>query len=280
MAKRTVREARTWASSFLKEHNREERVAVLLLRYLLGVNQAQFLAMQTDFVDAHIEHEFISWIKDHAESGKPIEHFTNEVEFYDRSFYVDGRVLIPRPETEELIVALLNEVKNPQTVIDLGTGSGIIAITLKKEWPEAKVYASDLSEEALSVAHINSQKLGTDVQFEEGDFLKPFINEGVTPDVVVSNPPYIPYAEREHLSETVSFHDPSQALFAEDGGLAAYETIVSQVMQLPQKPELTAFEIGYDQAETVPNLIKKYDTNAQVKVIQDINGKDRIVLWK
>lgn len=269
-----------WASSFLKEHNREERVAELLLRYLLEVNQAQFLAMQTDLVDPHIEHEFISWIKEHAETGKPIEHFTNEAEFYDRSFYVDNRVLIPRPETEELIVALLNEVKNPKTVVDLGTGSGIIAITLKKEWPEAKVYASDLSEEALSVAHINSQKLSADVQFEEGDFLKPFINEGIAPDVVVSNPPYIPYAEKEHLSETVSFHDPAQALFAKNEGLAAYETIINQVMQLPRNPQLTAFEIGFDQGETVPNLIKKFDPNAKVKVIQDINGKDRIILWK
>ncbi|WP_343784192.1 peptide chain release factor N(5)-glutamine methyltransferase [Alkalibacillus silvisoli] len=280
MANHTVREARNWAFSFLKQHHREQRVGDLLLRHLLEVNHSQFLAMQRDLIAPELFELFVTWVEEHAEAGKPVEHFTCEVEFFDRQFYVDDQVLIPRPETEELIMSVLNEIDQPYTVVDLGTGSGVIAITLKIEWPKARIFATDLSEEALSVARYNSEKLEADVEFMQGDFLTPITAQKIIPDVIVSNPPYIPYSEREHLSETVKLHDPKQALFAEQNGLAAYETIIKQVMQLAKKPRLTAFEIGYDQGEAVPSLIKQYDSSAQVKVIQDINRKDRIVLWK
>ncbi|WP_411954086.1 peptide chain release factor N(5)-glutamine methyltransferase [Alkalibacillus sp. S2W] len=276
---KTVQEARNWASSFLEQHDREPRVAELLLRYLLGVSYSQWLAMGRDVLDQDVANTFATWIHDHAVTGKPVEHFTNEVDFFDDTFYVDERVLIPRPETEELVLAVLNEVNGDETIVDVGTGSGIIALSLKSRLKDALVIGTDLSEDALAVARSNGEQLEQEVLWKSGDFLRPVLDEGVTPDVIVSNPPYIPHAERDSLSETVSLHDPAEALFAEMNGLAAYDTIVKQVMQLEARPKLIAFEIGYDQGESVPALIQSYDPTAKARVIQDINGKDRIVLW-
>ncbi|WP_223155138.1 peptide chain release factor N(5)-glutamine methyltransferase [Alkalibacillus aidingensis] len=275
----TVRGARIWASSFLKEYQREERVAELMLMHILGVSRSEFLAMQRDELPRDQYDTFVEWVSEHAKTGKPLEHFTGVTEFYSRDFLVNEHVLIPRPETEELIEALLQKLDNPETFVDLGTGSGIIAVTLKQAWPEASVYATDISEEALAVAKKNSTELEADVQFFQGDFLKPILEKGLEPDVVVSNPPYIPYSKRDQLSSTV-MHDPEQALFADDDGLAAYQQITEQVLQLPTRPELVAFEIGHDQGETVPRLIHQQDPNASIQVIKDINGKNRIVLWE
>ncbi|MDQ0160589.1 peptide chain release factor N(5)-glutamine methyltransferase [Alkalibacillus salilacus] len=275
----TVQEARVWASSFLEQHDREPRVGELLLRYLLGVSHSQWLAMGRDSLDQGLADTFVAWIHEHAETGKPIEHFTKEVDFFDDTFYVDERVLIPRPETEELVLAVLNELDDGEMVVDVGTGSGVIALSLKGRLKDATVIGTDLSEDALAVARSNGEQLERDVLWKSGDFLRPVLDEGITPDVIVSNPPYIPHAERDSLSETVSLHDPAEALFAEKNGLASYDTIMKQVMQFDTRPKLIAFEIGYDQGESVPDLIQSYDPAANVRVLQDINGKDRIVLW-
>ncbi|MET3684156.1 release factor glutamine methyltransferase [Alkalibacillus flavidus] len=278
-SKLTVQGARRWASSFLKQFGREERVGDLLLQYLLKVSHSEWLAIQRDTLDSDVAQTFAVWVHEHVVTGKPVEHFTRSVDFFDDTFYVDERVLIPRPETEELVLAVLSEARCPEVIVDLGTGSGAIALSLKGRLPEANVVGTDLSEDALAVAAYNGELLDRDVTLLEGDFLEPVLERGWTLDVIVSNPPYIPHDERDSLSETVALHDPALALFADQNGLAAYERIVEQVMRLQHKPQLTAFEIGYDQGESVPALIKHYDPNATVRVVQDINGKDRIVLW-
>lgn len=271
----TVKEARVWASSFLEKHNREPRVADLMLMHLLDVDLAEFLLIQREPFNQCSTFE--SWILEHAKTGKPLEHFTGKTEFYGRTFQVNEHVLIPRPETEELIEAVKPELKLDDTVVDVGTGSGIIALTFKKELPDLKVIATDISQDALSVAQDNANRLDADVQFEQGNFLEPVMNEHI--DVVISNPPYIPECDRTTLSETV-MHDPELALFADDHGLAAYREIIKQIRLLKKTPRLVAFEIGHDQGESVPKLIQKAFPQASVQVLQDINGKNRIVIWR
>ncbi|WP_035513039.1 peptide chain release factor N(5)-glutamine methyltransferase [Halalkalibacillus halophilus] len=275
----TVRGARNWASSFLEEHNREARVGELMLLHLLDAKKHQILMRQTEELPEGVSHTFQKWVQEHAETGKPLEHFTKKAEFYGRDFYVDHRVLIPRPETEELIEAVLSRISPNMSIVDVGTGSGIIGITLKSELPETKVYATDLSEDALEVAQENANALESEVHFYKGNFLEPLLEQKINPDIIVSNPPYIPVNNRSNLSNTV-LHDPELALFAEKDGLAAYEAIANQALQLDEKPQLIAFEIGHDQGESVPALLNKLDPNAHLTVIQDINKKDRIVLWK
>ncbi|MGM8214993.1 peptide chain release factor N(5)-glutamine methyltransferase [Bacillaceae bacterium W0354] len=275
---KTVFEARKWASSFLKQNNREERVAELMLMHLLNVTLEEWLVIQQDELPPKVWKDFQIWINEHAETGKPIEHFTNEAEFFGRTFFVNEAVLIPRPETEELIAAVVDDIVEGDTVADIGTGSGILAITLKKEIPSITAYATDLSESALAVARGNASQLGAEVQFFQGNFLEPVINERI--DIVVSNPPYISNDERTTLSETV-LHDPELALFAEENGLAAYRKITEQIVCMSEKgPRLVVFEIGYDQGETVPELIKLIEPTANIEVLKDINGKDRIVKWR
>ncbi|TFB19297.1 peptide chain release factor N(5)-glutamine methyltransferase [Filobacillus milosensis] len=275
---KTVKEARVWASSFLKKHNREPRVADLMLQHLLDVGLADFLLIQREKLSDEVWTQFEGWIVEHAESGKPLEHFTGVASFYGLEFLVDKNVLIPRPETEELIEAVRPWVRDGDTVVDVGTGSGIIAVTLKKVLPSTRVLATDISRAALEAASRNAQRHETEVEFLEGSFLKPVLGQ-VSPDIIVSNPPYIPERERVALSETV-MHDPESALFADENGLAAYRAIVNQVMQFAKLPRLVAFEIGHDQGESVPNIILEVCPKANIEVIKDINGKNRILLWK
>ncbi|MFC0013941.1 MULTISPECIES: peptide chain release factor N(5)-glutamine methyltransferase [Allobacillus] len=274
MKQPTIQEARKWASSFLQTHNREERVADLMLCYLLDATMSGL------FMDAHEKLEtktyetFVEWIESHAATGKPLEHFTNTATFYERDFYVDENVLIPRPETEELVQYLLGKLSGTETVVDVGTGSGIIAISLKKELPDLRVLATDLSHEALQIARRNAMTHDADIEFLQGSFLEPVIEAGHNIDVVVSNPPYIAQSDRDSLSDTVIF-DPEMALFAENNGLYAYEQIIAQAKRL--EPKQLAFEIGYQQGEAVSKLIQQAFSASSPEIIQDINKKDRIV---
>lgn len=271
-----------WASLFLEKNNRETRVAELLLQHHLNVTRTQYFAQMREEVPEHIVEKFEKDIKMHAETGVPIQHLTGYEMFYGRKFSVNHHVLIPRPETEELVLHVINHAPKdrPITIVDVGTGSGIIAITLALELPNAKVYAIDISEEALMMAKKNAKSLQADVTFLKGDFLEPFINQGLQADIVVSNPPYISEEERAELSDTVVNYDPELALFAEDNGLFAYKKIVSQLPNTVVTGGSVAFEIGHLQGDAVKGLIEWTFPHSSVSVIKDINGKDRIVSAK
>ncbi|WP_010099460.1 peptide chain release factor N(5)-glutamine methyltransferase [Ornithinibacillus scapharcae] len=272
-------EVLNWASLFLEQHNRETRVAELLLQHHLNVSRTQFYSQMRDEIPASIVEKYREDIENHAETGVPIQHITGYETFYSRKFYVNPHVLIPRPETEELVLHVINHAPKDQpiTIVDIGTGSGIIAITLALELPNATVYAIDISKDALATARKNAETLQADVTFLYGDFLEPFIDKNLTADIVVSNPPYISEDEREQLSDTVINHDPELALFAEDQGLAAYKHITKMLPRAVKKGGTVAFEIGYLQGESVKSLIQETFPNSSVRVLQDINGRDRIV---
>lgn len=273
-----------WASLFLEKNNRESRVAELLLQHHLGVSRAVFFANMQEDVPDDIYEAFKADIEKHAETGMPLQHLTGYEYFYGRRFTVDGHVLIPRPETEELVQHVIRHDvdfrKKPLRIVDVGTGSGVIAITLKLEWSDAEVFATDISEEALQVAKKNAAEWNADVAFLQGNFLEPLIEREMVVDILVSNPPYIAETERNVLSDTVKNYDPELALFAGDDGLSAYKEIIRQAKCVVRPGGLIAFEIGHEQGNAVKKLLMETFPYSDVDILQDINKKDRIVTAK
>ena len=226
------------------------REAVLLLAELLGWGEARVRARTDEEADPELVRRFRSLLT-RREQGEPVAYLFGRKEFFGRDFAVDRRVLVPRPETEHLIEkALLLPLPAAPWVVDVGTGSGAIAVTLAAELPGARVVATDLSLGALEVAKANARRQGVEdrVLFLHTDLLAG-IELGQV-DLLVSNPPYVDPAEAERLSPEVVAFEPHLALFAEDGGRRAIVRLLEQARGLrPGTPIL--LEIGYDQADFV-----------------------------
>ncbi len=212
--------------------------------------------------------EFLKQRKTH----KPLAYIAKNADFYGYFFNVNENVLVPRPETEELVCLVLKNIKNGESVLDIGTGSGAIAIVLAKE-SNAKVTAVDISEKALSVAKENAKKLGANVEFVLSDLFENLENRVF--DKIVSNPPYISEKEFQTLDIDVKNFEPKLALVAENNGLEIYERIINQATKHLTKNGEIYFEIGYLQAEQVKKLLEKDFEN--IKIYKDLEGKDRMV---
>ncbi len=209
------------------------------------------------------------------ENGEPVQYIIGDVDFYGYKFKVDKRVLIPRFETEELVEKTINYLKEfPDNIkiIDLGTGSGCIAITLKKLLPQASITAVDISEQALEVAKINAHNLGVDITFIQSDMFKEVTG---TYDIIISNPPYIAYDEE--IMEVVKKNEPKQALYADNDGLYYYEQILKSCSKYLSKNFLIAFEIGQTQGDKIKSLAYQYLNDITVDIVKDIQGLDRFV---
>lgn len=271
-------EALNRASSYLLDNGREEAAARILLQHVLGMSQAGLLASLRDDIGEEDKTSFWNMIEQHAK-GIPVQHLTGSEEFYGRRFTVNRDVLIPRPETEELIeetLELVNEyITNPSpSIADVGTGSGIIAITMKSEIPAAKVTATDISEAALVVARKNAENLGVEIDFRLGDLLAPLKN--VKWDVILSNPPYIAHSEAESMSDTVKDYEPHSALFAEQEGLELYKRMMEDLPDLLNKPGIVGFEIGQAQGNAVEKMLNETFPAAKTYIKKDINKNDRM----
>ena len=277
-----VYEALNWASSFLKEKERDENASELLLRFFLHTDRSTLLANLREELDSSVADSFKEAVFLHAE-GTPVQYIMGFEEFYGRSFHVNEHVLIPRPETEELVLGAIGRMESlfgenrAIDVVDIGTGSGAIAITLKLERPDLQVTASDISEDALGVAKKNAKRLSAEVTFEKGDLLKPFLEKGQKFDVVISNPPYIPISDREEMSIVVTDHEPHQALFAGQDGLDLYRRFKEELPFVLKEKALVGFEVGAGQSHAVTNLLQEAFPTAKIETVYDINGKDRIV---
>jgi release factor glutamine methyltransferase len=275
-------EALNWASSFLKEQNREEFAGELLLRHYSGLSRTSMLMMMLDELEGEVWTEFQAAVKRHA-AGEPIQYIIGSEEFYSRRFHVNEHVLIPRPETEELVYGTLQRLEKlfPERrqidLVDVGTGSGAISVTLKLEKPALKVTATDLSVDALEMARKNASELGAEIEFIQGDLLQPLILQGKKVDVVISNPPYIPVADQDWMSDIVTDHEPHMALFAGEDGLDLYRRFMDELPLVLKEKALVGFEIGAGQGEAVRGLLEKSFHHARVEVVFDINGKDRMV---
>lgn len=274
-----VYEALKRASSFLLENGREEGAARILLQHELGLSYSGLIAAMRDEISEAQFNRFWANVEQHAK-GVPVQHLTGSEEFYGRNFLVNPDVLIPRPETEELIEETLQLIerhlfKEELAIADIGTGSGIIAITMKCELPNAQVTATDISQPALETAALNAERLHAEIDFRLGDLTEPIKDRKW--DVVLSNPPYIGHEEAPSLSDSVRDFEPHNALFADQEGLALYEKMAEQFPKLINKPGIIGFEIGYQQGPAVEKMLKSAFPDAVVYIKEDINKKDRMV---
>ena len=212
------------------------------------------------------------------ESGEPVQYIVGNVDFYGYNFEVNKNVLIPRFETEELVKYTLDIIKdefNSPKILDIGTGSGCIAVTLKRELPDSVITAVDISNDALSVAKKNACDNNVNINFINGDI---FENVDDKFDVIISNPPYIKTIEE--IDSKVEKNEPSIALYAGVDGLACYRKVLSNVSNYLNDKFLIAFEIGETQGNDLFLLANKYLSDVDVEVKKDIYGRDRFVFIK
>lgn len=211
------------------------------------------------------------------ESGIPVQYIVGNVDFYGNIFKVTKDTLIPRFETELLVEKSINYInkcyKDKRVdILDIGTGSGCIAITLNKLLDNSRVTAVDISKNALDVARENNKINNTDVNFIESDV---FSNIDDKYDFIISNPPYISYDEE--IMDIVYNNEPHSALFAIDNGLYFYDKILSECKEYLNDKFLIAFEIGYKQGNAIINIINKYFDNVNISLEKDYNGRDRFI---
>lgn len=211
---------------------------------------------------------------------EPLAYVMGVQYFYGYAFDVNPTVLIPRYETEELVLKVLMELdesfSDDCTLLDIGTGSGAIACVLKAEKPDMKVYASDISEEALVQAQKNADKLGVEISFMQGDMAQPFVENKIKADVIVCNPPYIP--QDEVIENSVKDYEPHVALFGGEDGLYFYRKVLKDAPSILNKKSLLAFEMGWNQRESLSALVREIFPNADIECFQDLSGKDRILI--
>lgn len=272
----TYVEVLNWASSFLEKADKESYIAEYLILERKGWQKTELLMnlrkpMPLEEVQ-QLEADLALILKDY-----PPQYIIGSCEFYGRRFEVSSGTLIPRPETEELVALVLtnNPRKADLSVLDIGTGTGAIALSLKGEAPDWQVSAVDLSLEALVVAEKNRQNLALEVAFYQGDLTAPVKDQLF--DIIVSNPPYISYDEWAVMDESVRQHEPKLALFADHQGLKIYERLAEE---LPLRLKATGkiyLEIGYQQGQAVQGLFQKAFPDHQVLVHQDLQGQDRMI---
>jgi release factor glutamine methyltransferase len=208
---------------------------------------------------------------------RPPQYLLGYEEFYGHRFKVTEDTLIPRPETEELVALCLDQTDATANlrVVDIGTGTGAIAVSLKLARPHWQIAAVDLSEAALAVAQENASELGAAVAFYQGDTLTPVRDQSW--DMIVSNPPYISEQEWELMDPSVRQFEPRMALFAAENGLIMYRKIADQAKECLTPNGKIFLEIGFQQGESVRRIFSEAFPDKKVAVIQDLSGKDRIV---
>jgi release factor glutamine methyltransferase len=209
---------------------------------------------------------------------QPVQYVLQEVWFYGMPLYVDERVLIPRPETEELVEWIIKAQTKKTTILDIGTGSGCIAIGLKKNIPAAAVWAMDISEAALEVARKNAAAQRTDISFLRADILQEATQSSLPSfDIIASNPPYIPASGQKDMSKNVTHYEPHTALFVpDDDPLMFYSAISAFASGNLNANGHVYVEIHEDMGEAVKSIFEKQGfTNIVIR--KDLQGKDRMI---
>ena len=236
----------------------------------------------TDFVFAlqqevtEDEKQFVEEIYQQLAAHKPAQYIIGQADFFGMQLKVDERVLIPRPETEELVDLILAE--NPKTnlsVLDIGTGSGAIALALAKNRPDWSVMAVDISQDALDLATDNAKNQNLNIFFKKSDC---FAEISEKYDIIVSNPPYISREDESEVGLNVLHSEPHLALFADEDGLAIYRRIAEDAKDYLTDGGKIYLEIGYKQGQSVPELFRKYLPEKRVRTLKDQFGQDRMVV--
>lgn len=270
----TLAEAAQEAAALLAPSPTAQRDAELLLLHVMSLSRAELLA--------HPERELTERQSSHYQAAitrrihhEPVQHILGKQEFYGRDFIVNRLVLIPRPETEHLVEAALAIRPEPQRILDIGTGSGILAITCVLERPHAAVTATDISPAALAVAQKNAQQLGTTerIRFVASDLFAAL--DGERFDCIVSNPPYV--GTTESLEPQVREFEPSSALYAGADGLAIYRRLIPGAVKHLEPGGHLLLEIGQGQRDAVHELLRAAGFDG-IRFVDDLQGIPRVAI--
>lgn len=268
--------------------------AEVLLAYALKKDR-EFLFKNCDETPTPDEIKIFGELVVQRKTGKPVAYLTYGKEFYGLTFYVDENVLIPRPETEQVVDEVLNfgaeiPLRFPLrhgsippfakgglgeiSLLDVGTGSGCVAVALAHHWPSLRVSACDISLEALKIAKQNAKDQRAKIQFYQSDLLADVSGEY---EIVVANLPYVGEVENRIIDKNVEKFEPHLALFGGRDGLQLYERLLQQLAGWLVRPSLLILEIGWSQREAVTELVEKYLPGSRIECRKDLAGHDRIV---
>lgn len=289
-------EAEIWLQQQLSPSDGEGEataIANLVMEHITGANRMQRLANKEEKLDVQQLHR-LTEISQRLNTHEPVQYILQQAWFYGLPFFVDKSVLIPRPETEELVEWIIGDVKaagipvfektstdadrtRTLKILDAGCGSGCIALALKKNMPLAEVWGCDISEEALNVSRRNGSDLNIRVDFQGVDFLDAASQKGLpSVDIVVSNPPYIALSGSADMKKNVVDHEPHQALFVPDEDpLVFYRALANFGKQRLYEGGSIYCEIHEDQGSAVKELFEK-EGYQSVEVRKDMQGKDRM----
>jgi release factor glutamine methyltransferase len=283
----TLRDAQRAASRRLGEspelRDRAAQDAALLLRHTLGLSPAQMLAYPERVLTAEEDQRYGQAIARRL-AHEPVQYILGEQEFYGLALCVTPAVLIPRPETELLVQAVLSELSHEggsagdrARILDVGTGSGAIAIAIAANLPGAEITAVDISPESLALAQENVHRHGLQARIRllPSDLLTGLPSREPSFDVVVSNPPYVPLADRSTLHLEVREYEPARALFAGDSGLDVYRRLIPEARVHLRSGGLLAMEFGYGQRDALAQLLAGWN---DVRFLPDLQGIPRAVL--
>jgi release factor glutamine methyltransferase len=249
----------------------------IICRHLFGMSRFECMLRDVDNLPEKSEGQIYNIIQE-LKRFKPLQYILGETEFYGLRFFVDSAVLIPRPETEELVEWIISECKskNDVSIVDVGTGSGCIPVALARFLPNATVAAIDISAEALDVAQKNAIENKVNVQFIQTDILKRKLPKELHFDVIVSNPPYVTPAQKDNMSSNVLDYEPHIALFAPEQNPFVFYEAISEIAQAHLKPAgALYFEINEALPDETAERIRKFGFTTELK--QDINGKHRMI---
>jgi release factor glutamine methyltransferase len=282
----TLKELLLQSSTHLTKSSTPLLDVEILLSFVLKKNRSYLISHSEETLPDEQEKHFRKLIEERS-NGKPIAYITNEKEFFGRSFYVDERVLIPRPETEEIVEDVIKYLReNPQirTVIDLGTGSGAIAITLAREClqfaegsSQLKYIGLEISTDALAVAKINAQKHHPkNLEFIESDLLNSLPTADCQlPTVIIANLPYIGTHTNHFISEETERYEPHLALFGGSDGLELYRRTWQQIKDMNLNVAALFMEIGFSQVETISKQAQEAFPDYEFTIKNDLAGLPR-----
>jgi len=255
----------------------------LILMHLLKKDKIYLYAHKDEIVDEEIIKKYYEMINK-RDSGYPLQYMLHSQEFMGLDFYVEEGVLIPRPDTETLVEKIIDLVKNSEykdkhiNILDIGTGSGAIALSLAYYIKNASVTAIDISDTAVKVANINKKNLAIEnAEMIKGDLFGNLNTQDKKFHIIVSNPPYIEKEEIEKLQIEVAKYEPRLALDGGDSGLIYYERISNIVKDIIYDNGILSVEIGHNQAETVSNMFRNTNLFHKIEVDKDLYGNTRLV---
>jgi release factor glutamine methyltransferase len=246
--------------------------AEILLAHVLGVRREQLVTDRTLMVSGPAVRAFQDAVRRRSIEREPVAYIVGRRGFRRLEIEVDGRALVPRPETELLVEVALGLPQGAR-VLDLCTGSGAVALALKDERPDLDVSGSDVSASALELALLNSRRLGLEVEWLEADLFEGIPDEF---DAILANPPYVADSERAALAPEILRHEPAQALFAGADGLEVIRPLLDQ-LAARARPRMVALEVGAGQGQEVSGLVGMAGF-ASVRAERDLAGIDRVVV--